>query len=142
MITALTDFKSVPLKHLGTPPIILDLLILINNIVGAIGFEPTCNHLLFQLLIRERRYTPIYICAPGRIRTFMCISTVDPKSTGSNQFPHKGVNLREEWESNPFKMFCRHSPISTGPLPNYLVINFAWSRLVTIQLLRIFSPLQ
>ena len=62
----------------------------ISHFVGVIGFEPTCNHLLFLLLIRERRYTPIF-CAPERIRTFMCISTVDPKSTGSNQFPHKGV---------------------------------------------------
>ena len=40
------------------------------------------------------------MCAPGRIRTFMCISTADPKSTGSNQFPHKGIILRPESGSN------------------------------------------
>ena len=89
MVTVLTDFKSVPFKRLGTPPI--KIVPSLEHFVGEIGFEPICNHLLFLLLIRERRYTPIFICALGRIRTFMCISTVDPKSTGSNHFPHKGI---------------------------------------------------
>ena len=88
MVTVLTDFKSAPFKHLGTPPINLGPSS--EHFVGEIGFEPICNHLLFLLLIRERRYTPIF-CALERIRTFMCISTVDPKSTGSNHFPHKGI---------------------------------------------------
>jgi len=29
------------------------------SLVGAIGIEPTCDQLLFLLLIRERRYTPV-----------------------------------------------------------------------------------
>ena len=33
---------------------------MVQNNVGMIGFEPTCNHLLFLLLIRERRYIPIF----------------------------------------------------------------------------------
>ena len=81
-------FKTSAISHSATPPI--KLVPLLEHFVGEIGFEPICNHLLFLLLIMERRYTPIF-CALGRIRTFMCISTVDPKSTGSNHFPHKGV---------------------------------------------------
>lgn len=29
-------------------------------LVGVVGIEPTCDQLLFRLLIRQRRYTPIY----------------------------------------------------------------------------------
>ena len=31
-----------------------------QNLVGAVRFELTWNRLLFQLRIRQRRYTPIY----------------------------------------------------------------------------------
>ena len=86
----------------------------ISHFVGVIGFERTCNHLLFLLLIRERRYTPIFLYLWRDSNPYACAP--DPKS-GLSSNSSTEAYLREEWESNPFKRFCRSPPISTGPLP-------------------------
>ena len=46
---------------LSTPLRLTNIQIPINYFVGKVGFEPTWNQLLFQLLIRERRYNPMRI---------------------------------------------------------------------------------
>jgi len=48
-------------ENIGFEPMIEVSLLMTTLYVGKVGVEPTCNQLLFLLLIRERRYNPIKV---------------------------------------------------------------------------------
>lgn len=71
------------------------------SLVGKVGVEPTCDQLLFLLLIRERRYNPIksysITISPNSVQVkafgkFVLICALDSKSPARKRGIISGMN--------------------------------------------------
>ena len=104
------SFQDYPRRWRVTFPYYLS----INLIVVTVGFEPTCNQLRFQLLIRERRYTPIthYL-----LKYQSQIHTIVPQDSFNNiLLKEEDLHFRSHLCDTQFttEPICLHQSISTS----------------------------